>query len=459
MLPSNKSIARNVGVFGGAQAFSVLAALIRTKVAAVMIGTTGVGLSAIYNTVVNFFSTLAGMGLSFSGVKYLSEVYASGDKDALEKEIGQLRLLGLICSAIGLVLSLVFSPILSMMYFGDMSEMMSFMALSVFVVATIISGIEMAILKACQKVRYLAISSIWTAIISVAVSVPFYILMGVKGVLWAVVVSGVVGVLATMWYGGKVATWRMCYVLRAMCYVRGKDKNNQAQNQNTEHSTQHIAHHTPHSTQHIAQLLTLGAAFLGGGLIATGAEMAILGYFSAVATMAILGLYKAGYQLSITYTGMIFTAVSNDFYPRLSAVNQNLEERNTLISRQIRVLLYITTPLVVVFVLLVPYILPILFDDTFNPVCRMVQIAAISIIVKSVTMPLNFLPLSLGKSLDYLILEGAFWIIMVPLVIFGYKYWGLTGTGAAILLCHVIELVYAYLFCRTKYHFRLEVKG
>ena len=446
MLPSNKSIARNVGVFGGAQAFSVLAALIRTKVAAVMIGTTGVGLSAIYNTVVNFFSTLAGMGLSFSGVKYLSEVYASGDKDALEKEIGQLRMLGLICSAIGLVLSLVFSPILSMMYFGDMSEMMSFMALSVFVVATIISGIEMAILKACQKVRYLAISSIWTAIISVAVSVPFYILMGVKGVLWAVVVSGVVGVLATMWYGAKVAAWRMCYVRCAMCYVRGKDKNNQAQNQNTEHSTQHIA-----------QLLTLGAAFLGGGLIATGAEMAIQGYFSAVATMAILGLYKAGYQLSITYTGMIFTAVSNDFYPRLSAVNLNLEERNTLISRQIRVLLYITTPLVLVFVLLVPYILPILFDDTFNPVCRMVQIAAISIIVKSVTMPLNFLPLSLGRSLDYLILEGAFWIIMVPLVIFGYKFWGLTGTGAAILLCHVIELVYAYLFCRSKYGFRLGI--
>lgn len=432
MLPSKKSIARNVGIFGGAQAFSVLAALIRTKVAAVMIGTTGVGLSAIYNTVVNFFSTLAGMGLSFSGVKYLSEVYASGDKDALEKEIGQLRVLGLICSAIGLVLSMVFSPILSMMYFGNMSETMTFVALSVFVVATIISGIEMAILKACQKVRYLAISSIWTAVVSVAVSVPFYILMGVNGVLWAVVVSGVVGVFATVWYGAKVSPWKIDYVLSAMGYF---GKNN---------------------TQHIAQLLSLGAAFLGGGLIATGAEMAIQSYFSAVATMAVLGLYKAGYQLSITYTGMIFTAVSNDFYPKLSAVNKNLEERNILISRQIRVLLYITTPLVIVFVLLVPYILPILFDDTFNPVCRMVQIAAISIIVKSVTMPLNFLPLSLGKSLDYLILEGAFWIIMVPLVIFGYKFWGLTGTGAAILLCHVIELIYAYLFCRTKYHFRIR---
>ena len=436
MLPSNKSIARNVGIFGGAQAFSVLAALIRTKVAAVMIGTTGVGLSAIYNTVVNFFSTLAGMGLSFSGVKYLSEVYASGDKDALEKEIGQLRKLGLICSAIGLVLSLVFSPILSIMYFGNMSETMSFVALSVFVVATIISGIEMAILKACQKVRYLAISLIWTAIVSVAVSVPFYIFMGTEGVIWAVVVSGFVGVFASVWYGAKVSPWKMCYVLRAMCFVKGKN--------NIEHNTQNIA-----------QLLTLGAAFLGGGLIASGAEMAIQGYFSAVASMAILGLYKAGYQLSITYTGMIFTAVSNDFYPRLSAVNKNLEERNMLISRQIRVLLYITTPLVIAFVLLVPYILPILFDDTFNPVCRMVQIAAISIIVKSVTMPLNFLPLSLGRSLDYLILEGAFWIIMVPLVIFGYIFWGLTGTGAAILLCHVIELIYAYLFCRTKYQFRL----
>ena len=104
--------------------------------------------------------------------------------------------------------------------------------------------------------------------------------------------------------------------------------------------------------------------------------------------------------------------------------------------------------------MLVPYILPILFDNTFNPVSRMVQIASLSIIVKSVTMPLNFLPLSLGKSLDYLCLEGAFWILLVPLVILGFAYGGLDGTGIAILLCHVIELVYVILFCRIRYGYR-----
>ena len=118
------------------------------------------------------------------------------------------------------------------------------------------------------------------------------------------------------------------------------------------------------------------------------------------------------------------------------------------------VLLFFTVPLVALFVMLVPYILPILFDDTFNPVSRMVQIASLSIIVKSVTMPLNFLPLSLGKSLDYLCLEGVFWLLLVPLVILGFAYWGLDGTGMSILLCHLIELLYVILFCRIRYGYR-----
>ena len=71
MIPNSKTIAKNVGIFGGAQVFSVLAALIRTKFAAVFIGTAGVGLSAVYNTVVTFYSNVEGLGLSFSGVKHL----------------------------------------------------------------------------------------------------------------------------------------------------------------------------------------------------------------------------------------------------------------------------------------------------------------------------------------------------------------------------------------------------
>ncbi|MCF0168710.1 MAG: hypothetical protein HUJ93_08755 [Bacteroidales bacterium] len=110
--------------------------------------------------------------------------------------------------------------------------------------------------------------------------------------------------------------------------------------------------------------------------------------------------------------------------------------------------------MIVCFIFLVPFLLPLLFDDTFNPVCRMVQIASLSIIIKSVTVPLNYLPLALGKSLHYLCLEGAFWIILIPCVLLGYHLYGLDGTGMAILFCNFVELIYVCIFCRLKYHFR-----
>lgn len=401
MLPNTRNIARNIGIFGGAQAFSVLAALVRTKVAAVFIGTTGVGLSALYNSIVTFISNLSGLGLSFSGVKYLSEIYASGDEERLKEEVKNLRGLGLLCAIVGALIAIVFSPV---------------WYLSLFVVSTILSGIELAVLKSCQKIRYMALSVIWAATISVVVSIPFYIYKGVDGVIWAVTVSGVCETLATLYFGHKtVSGW---YTLPSAISK---------------------------------PLIVLGVAFLGGSIISSGADLAIQEYFSRIVSLSELGLYKAGYQLSIFYTGMIFTAVASDFYPRLSAVNKNKEERNELISRQIKVLLLITVPLVSLFIVLVPYLLPLLYDDTFNPICHMVQIAALSIIVKSITLPLNYLPLALGKSVDYLILEGAFWIMLIPFVIFGYRIGGLTGTGVAIFLCHIIELVYLYLFCKIRY--------
>ena len=434
MLPSSRNIARNIGVFGGAQAFSVLAALVRTKVAAVFIGTTGVGLSALYNTVVTFFSNISGLGLSFSGVKHLSEIFASGDEVLLGKEVKKLRSLGTLCAMTGFLFAVIFSPVLSYIYFGNFDHILHFAVLSVFVIATILSGIELAVLKACQKIKYMTVAVIWAAVVSVVVSIPFYILKGADGVIWAVAISGVCESFATLYFGHK--TVRGGYFIPFL--LKGKDG-----------AAKVLAESKP--------LILLGMAFLGGGVIASGADMTIQSYFSTISSISVVGLYKAGYQLSITYTGMIFTAVSSDFFPRLSAVNKILYDRNEMILRQIKVLLCITTPLVVLFIVLVPYILPILFDDTFNPICRMVQIASLSIIVKSVSMPLNYLPLSLGKSKHYLILEGSFWIMLVPLVILGYKLWGLDGTGIAILLCHVVELVYVYAFCKLKYRFAISV--
>lgn len=428
MIPSYKTIARNVGIFGGAQAFSVLAALIRTKVAAVFIGTTGVGLSALYNTTVNFFATFSGLGLSFSSVKYLAEKVEGDEKDALEEEVRKIRSLGALLAVVGLALTIIFSPLISLIYFGDCSYVVEFASLSIFILLTILSGIEMAILKAFKKIRYMAIASIWAAVISVAVSVPFYIFMGVKGVIYAVLISGVLGSLIVVYYGIK--TINVAYSLPSNIYLAIKQSK---------------------------PLIILGLAFLGGGVVAYGSEMIIQSYLSSVATLSILGLYKAGYQLSITYSGMIFTAVNNDFYPRLSAVNNKIEERNILISRQIKVMLLVTIPLMSLFIVLVPYILPILFDKSFLPVVTMVQIASISIVIKSITMPLSFLPLSMGMSRDYLLLEGFFWILLVPMILIGYNYYGLTGTGIAILLCHIVELVYLYAFCKYRYGFTILV--
>ena len=41
-----------------------------------------------------------------------------------------------------------------------------------------------------------------------------------------------------------------------------------------------------------------------------------------------VGMYSAGYLLTVTYASIIFTAMETDFFPRLSAVNNDIQQAN-----------------------------------------------------------------------------------------------------------------------------------
>ena len=83
-----------------------------------------------------------------------------------------------------------------------------------------------------------------------------------------------------------------------------------------------------------------------------------------------------------------------------------------------------------------------------------------SILFKVISWSLGFIILAKGNSKLYLISELISNSLLFVFVVFGYKFFGLTGVGIAYSLYHIIDLVIInfVIFKKYKIHFHLNVK-
>jgi len=153
----------------------------------------------------------------------------------------------------------------------------------------------------------------------------------------------------------------------------------------------------------------------------------------------------------------VFSAMETDYFPRLSAVNQDVSAINQTINRQIEVSLLIVAPMLASLIISLPVLIPLLFTREFIPVVAMSQIAVFSMYVKAISLPISYLMLAKGDSLGYLVTEAAYDILLVVLVIFGYDHLGLWGTGLALTLSYIVDFTIVYTYVHLRYHYRLSL--
>ena len=412
---------------------TIAASLVRSKVAAVTVGAVGVGLTAVYQAIAGLMTNLCNLGLFDSGVQVLSKEYASNDPARVHKTVGMLRLWELMTGTAAMLLTMLFSPLLCRLYFGDpFSHWHSVLLLSLVPFCSIVTGIEMVVLKSLQRTQKLTLSITIVSVSSIVIALPLYFLMGMHGIVFILVASAVSSALITAGFAYSVdSTKPDIMLIRSGLSTLWKASE---------------------------PTIMIGITLVITGVASMGTEFVLQTYISTVATLAVVGFYKTGYLLSITYPSLVFTAVNNDYYPRLASLSSNTMERNILISRQTVTLLLIVTPCILLFVCLVPWIVPLLLSDEFRVIVPMVQIGVVSVIVKSVSLPLCYVPLATGQKWDFVVMELVSYAGLVACVIIGYHESGLLGIGYGILFSNFIDFLYSYVLCKRKYAFHYVFK-
>jgi O-antigen/teichoic acid export membrane protein len=436
---SFRNIARNIGLFGGAQGFTVLAALIRAKAASVLIGPVGVGLSGLYSTIVNFYVALTGFGLSTSGVLGITKAIERGDMEQAATETRYLRLTCFWTMVLAWVAVFCSMLVMALVYHLEEATVAHATALITLIWMRHSVSCELAILKAYRHIKDLTLMTVISAVISVICVVPFYYWFGVEGIIPALVVSAFAEWCQTLYFSRRTAP-----LTRALfTSLFSPDRR-------VRISLQQLWHR-------MRPIILVGVSTIISGLMASGVELWSQSLIAAGGSVLLLGLYRAGYQLSITYPSMIFTSIGNDFYPRLAGSSSERVVRNRLVTRQMVVTCLIVLPLTALFAWLMPWLLPLLFSHRFDGVLPMALWACWNLPFKALSLPMAYLPLALGKWRDYLAIEVTCGLLMALCITVGWHLMGLTGTGVGLLVFHVLELVINYLFCHFRYGFRLKL--
>lgn len=426
---SYRHVLKYTGIFGGVQGLNIVMGLVRTKLIALLLGPSGMGLASLFNTTVSFVSQSTNLGVAFSAVRHVSELYDKGDQEALEHFVKVIRGWSLLTALLGMLVCIVVGPFLSHTTFAWGNHSLHFMLLSPAVGMLAITGGETAILKGMRSLGALAVIQVLAVVAALVISIPIYYFFGETGIVPVIVLMALATMLLTVRYSFRLMPFR----ISGAKGILGEGM----------------------------EMVRLGIAFTLAAVIGSASEMLIRSYLNVVGDLDMLGLYNAGYMLTITYAGMVFSAMESDYYPRLSGVQHDIAATNECVNRQMEVSLLLLSPMLAGLIIALPILIPLLFSSQFLPVVEMAQVATLAMYLKVMTLPVAYITLARGYSLSYLFLETSYFVAFVLLFVFGYEQWGLYGTGIAITLAHLFEylLVNGYAYKKYGYRFSATVSG
>lgn len=410
------------GLFGGVQGLNVVIGLVRNKFVALLLGPGGMGLVSLFNTTVQLISQATHLGISFSAVRHISEYYDAENTEKVAHYVKVVRGWCLLTALVGMLVCVVLGPFLSSATFSWGDHTLHFVLLAPAIGMIAITGGETAILKGQRKLGALALVQIVAALASLVISIPIYYFFWQAGIVPVIVLMAFVTMCATLWFSLRLFPLQF----GGTYGILGEGM----------------------------EMVRLGVAYTLAAVIGTASEMLIRSYLNVVGDLDVLGLYNAGYMLTITYAGMVFSAMETDYYPRLSAVQHDIQATNETVNRQMEVSLLLVSPMLAVLIIALPVVVPLLFSQEFLPVVGMAQVAALAMYMKVLTLPVAYITLARGYSLSYLFLETSYFVVFVILIFFGYRYWGLFGTGVAITLAHVFEFLLVNAYAYKKYGYR-----
>lgn len=420
---SYRQIFKSTSLFGGVQIIQIIIGIIRMKFVAILLGTAGVGLMGLFNAPLQVILSVTGLGITTSAVRDISEAYAGNDHIKVSKTVLTLRRWSWFAAILGLTVALALAPLLSQWTFGNKDYTWTFIWLSSTIFFQTISNGQRTLLQAGRRLKDLARASVWGSFLGLVTSVPLYYFWGIKGVVPSLIISALTALILSWKYSRRV-------------------------------EIQSVKMSLGETIESGKNMIKLGLVITITGVIGFLTGYILNAFISRTGGVSQVGLYNAGWSVIGQSTGLVFAAMTTDYFPRLSSINNDNNKVKLLVNQQAIMTQLILGPITLFLLAALPLLIRLLYSSEFLPVINFASWMVIGILFKGLVWPIGFIFPAKGDFKVFGAIEIITMLFDIIINIIGYHFWGLEGLGISYIVGYIVGLFIAIWIARRKYGFQ-----
>ena len=417
---SYKGIFKSTFLFSIVQVFYILTRVAVNKVVAILLGAEGLGMISLYNTTINMLKSGCGLGIRQSAVRDVAEANEEGCTEKIATIISVTNKVVVFTALFGLIVTIAGSPLLSKYSFGSKEFIIPFIILSLAVALNIYAEGQMAILTGMRRLRDMAKTNIIGSLIGTLTTIPFYYVWGKDGIVPSFAVAALCSFVVTKFYVHKIKIAKVRLSLKEVFKIS-------------------------------KPMVQMGSVLMIAGFAGLASDLLVSSFIRYEGGFETVGYFQAGSTIITGYFGIVLTAMTTDYYPRICGVNKDNEALMLELNKQVAAGIILIYPLAVCFVYLAPFFISFLYSDDFKVSTQYTDYAVIGTIIIVATNCMGMIFMAKMASKLYLTLVL---IILFGLLFFyvpSYHYWGLKGLGVSYIMNGLTSLILYGLVLYKKY--------
>lgn len=418
----HKTIFKNTGLFGFSQVLKILVRVVTNKFAAIFLGVTGIGVIGFLENILTLIRSVTDVGMTQSSVR---EVALTKENFQSQRLLQVLYRWSWISGLIGTAVMTLFASQFSLLVFDDESYALWFVLLSLYFLFTSVSAIRLAVLRGKNKVITIVKYEIVGAVITSLLAIPLYYFFGIKGIIPVFLITSLIGFLASLYFTRDIQ------ILQSKVPLKDFMKE-------------------------VSPMVKLGFLLSMNMVFWQLSTYVIRWFLKDTASIETLGIYQVSNTFLVSYLGLIFTTMSNDYYPRLCNYQEDEKSFTNLVNDQTELALFLVVPAILLLYLIVPTLIPLLYSSEFLEVLSILQIGLFSVILKTVVWSIGYIPLVKGNKKMFFKQTVFGDVLNMLLSIVLFYYYGLQGLGIAITTMFVISGIYTYQGVSRAYGFKFR---
>jgi O-antigen/teichoic acid export membrane protein len=417
---SYQQIFKATSLFGGVQMVNILISIFKSKAIAIFLGPNGMGIVGLFTSAISLFGGITSMGLATVAVKNVAEANGSDDEDRISKVVSVFRKLVWVSGLLGMFSVIIFSPYLSFSTFGNYDYIISFILLSITLLIQQISAGQSVVLQGMRRIKDLAKSVVFGSFGGLLISVPIYSIMGVRGIVYSLVLASITNLIITWYFSNRIKIKKTSISLKESL-LEGKS------------------------------MLKMGMVMSLNSILVAGEVYLLRIIIVRIGGIEDVGFYTSGLAIVTGYTGLVFTAMGTDYYPRLAAVNKDNEKCNQIIIHQAEIATLILTPILILFLLFAPFAVILLYSKSFLPITGYMQWAIVGMLFKALSWAISYQFLAKHDMKMVAINETFAHVSTLIFSTIGYYFWGLDGLGIAFSLSYFLYCLLVFFIAHNRY--------